>query len=164
MGSVMKEDSLFLRLNGAVLLRQVNQPRQTIDSGLNMRGSYIDTALGSPGFHRAFDMLFFNERGELTEGGRPNVFVNVDGHWWTPPVSSGLLPGVTRSVVLDDPAWSSAERVLARKGLARAHRRFHGLQRVARSIESGNRKPMNQDSALLNYPSSNAAFAWNLHP
>jgi anthranilate/para-aminobenzoate synthase component I len=38
------------------------------------------------------------------------------------------------------------------------------LQRVARSIESENRKPTNQDSALLNYPSSNAPFAWNLHP
>jgi len=38
----------------------------------------------------------------------------------------------------------------------RARRRFHGLQRVARSVESENRKPMNQDSALLNYLSSNA--------
>ncbi len=68
----------------------------------------------------AFDMLFFNERGELTEGGRSNVFVKGDGRWWTPPVSSGLLPGVMRSVVLDDPAWSSAERVLTRKDLERA--------------------------------------------
>jgi para-aminobenzoate synthetase / 4-amino-4-deoxychorismate lyase len=82
----------------------------------------------------AFDVLFFNETGELTESGRSNVFVNVDGHWWTAPVSSGLLPGVKRSVVLDDLAWSSAERVLTRKDLAR--RRFHGLQRVARSIET----------------------------
>jgi anthranilate/para-aminobenzoate synthase component I/branched-subunit amino acid aminotransferase/4-amino-4-deoxychorismate lyase len=68
----------------------------------------------------AFDMLFFNERGELTEGGRSNVFVKVDGCWWTPPVSSGLLPGVMRSVVLEDPAWRSAERVLTRKDLERA--------------------------------------------
>jgi para-aminobenzoate synthetase/4-amino-4-deoxychorismate lyase len=68
----------------------------------------------------AFDMLFFNERGELTEGGRSNVFVNLDGRWWTPPVSSGLLPGVMRSVILNDPAWSSAERVLTRKDLERA--------------------------------------------
>jgi hypothetical protein len=46
----MKEDSLFLRLNGTVLLQQVNQPRQTIDSGLNMRGSDIDTALGQTAY------------------------------------------------------------------------------------------------------------------
>jgi hypothetical protein len=57
MGSVMKEDSLFLRLNGAVLLQQVKQPRQTIGSGLNMRGSDIDTALGSPGFHRPLSQV-----------------------------------------------------------------------------------------------------------
>jgi anthranilate/para-aminobenzoate synthase component I/branched-subunit amino acid aminotransferase/4-amino-4-deoxychorismate lyase len=68
----------------------------------------------------AFDMLFFNERGELTEGGRSNVFVKVDGRWWTPPISSGLLPGVMRSVVLEDPVWGSAERVLTRKDLERA--------------------------------------------
>jgi para-aminobenzoate synthetase/4-amino-4-deoxychorismate lyase len=65
-------------------------------------------------------MLFFNERGELTEGGRSNVFVKIDGGWWTPPVSSGLLPGVMRSLILEDPAWKSAERVLTRKDLERA--------------------------------------------
>lgn len=68
---------------------------------------------------RAFDMLFFNERGELTEGGRSNVFVKLDGHWWTPPVSAGLLPGVMRSVILDDPVWMAAERVLLREDLER---------------------------------------------
>jgi para-aminobenzoate synthetase/4-amino-4-deoxychorismate lyase len=68
----------------------------------------------------AFDMLFFNERGELTEGGRSNVFVKIEGRWWTPPVSSGLLPGVMRSVILEDPAWNSAERVLTRKDLNHA--------------------------------------------
>jgi hypothetical protein len=40
--------------------------------------------------------------------------------------------------------------------LRQSTRTLHGLQRVARSIESENRKPMNQDSALLNYLSSNA--------
>jgi anthranilate/para-aminobenzoate synthase component I/branched-subunit amino acid aminotransferase/4-amino-4-deoxychorismate lyase len=65
----------------------------------------------------AFDMLFFNERGELTEGGRSNVFVKIQGRWWTPPVSSGLLPGVMRSVILEDPAWRGAERLLTQKDL-----------------------------------------------
>jgi para-aminobenzoate synthetase/4-amino-4-deoxychorismate lyase len=30
----------------------------------------------------AFDMLFFNETGELTERGRSNVFVKGDGRRW----------------------------------------------------------------------------------
>ena len=60
----------------------------------------------------AFDMLFFNGEGELTEGGRSSVFVKLDGRWYTPPLRAGLLPGVMRSVVLDDPAWNASERSL----------------------------------------------------
>ena len=62
----------------------------------------------------AFDTLFFNERGELTEGGRSSVFVRVNGKWLTPPLSSGALPGVMRSVLLDDPEWNASEAVITR--------------------------------------------------
>jgi para-aminobenzoate synthetase / 4-amino-4-deoxychorismate lyase len=46
------------------------------------------------------DALFFNERGELTEGAIHNVFVVKDGVWRTPPISSGLLPGTCRGQIL----------------------------------------------------------------
>ncbi|WP_175720801.1 chorismate-binding protein [Burkholderia anthina] len=59
-----------------------------------------------------FDMLFVNERGEVTEGGRSNVFVKLDGAWVTPPLSCGVLPGVMRGVLLDDPAVGAQARVL----------------------------------------------------
>ncbi|SHM88060.1 para-aminobenzoate synthetase / 4-amino-4-deoxychorismate lyase [Duganella sacchari] len=68
----------------------------------------------------AFDTLFFNERGELTEGGRSSVFVRVDGRWLTPPLSSGLLPGVMRGVLLDDPQWNASEAVITRAMLEAA--------------------------------------------
>ncbi|POR56037.1 para-aminobenzoate synthetase/4-amino-4-deoxychorismate lyase [Paraburkholderia eburnea] len=68
----------------------------------------------------AFDMLFFNERGELTEGGRSNVFVKLDGQWWTPPLASGVLPGVMRGVLLDDEALGAKERVLTRRDVLEA--------------------------------------------
>jgi para-aminobenzoate synthetase/4-amino-4-deoxychorismate lyase len=68
----------------------------------------------------AFDMLFFNERGELTEGGRSNVFVKLDGHWLTPPLSAGLLPGIMRQVLLDDPSMQARERTVTRLELMRA--------------------------------------------
>jgi para-aminobenzoate synthetase/4-amino-4-deoxychorismate lyase len=64
-----------------------------------------------------FDTLFFNERGELTEGGRCNVFVRIDGHWFTPPLACGLLPGIMRGVLLAAPAWHAAERVITREML-----------------------------------------------
>ena len=62
----------------------------------------------------AFDTLFFNERGELTEGGRSNVFVKLEGRWWTPPLKSGVLPGIMRGVLLEDTNLQAAERVLTR--------------------------------------------------
>ncbi|WP_175882175.1 bifunctional anthranilate synthase component I family protein/class IV aminotransferase [Burkholderia sp. BCC0044] len=68
----------------------------------------------------AFDMLFVNERGEVTEGGRSNLFVKLDGQWMTPPLSCGVLPGVMRGVLLDDPAFGAVERVVTLDDLARA--------------------------------------------
>jgi len=67
-----------------------------------------------------FDTLFFNERGELTEGGRSNVFVKLDGRWCTPPLACGVLPGVMRGALLADPAWNAVERVVTRAQLRAA--------------------------------------------
>jgi para-aminobenzoate synthetase/4-amino-4-deoxychorismate lyase len=68
----------------------------------------------------AFDTLFFNQRGELTEGGRSSVFVKVDGEWLTPALHCGVLPGVMRSVLLDDPQWHAREAVITRAMLEQA--------------------------------------------
>jgi para-aminobenzoate synthetase / 4-amino-4-deoxychorismate lyase len=46
------------------------------------------------------DALFFNERGELTEGAVHNVFVVKDGIWRTPAIACGLLRGTYRASVL----------------------------------------------------------------
>jgi para-aminobenzoate synthetase/4-amino-4-deoxychorismate lyase len=46
------------------------------------------------------DALFFNERGELTEGAIHNVFVVKNGMWKTPPIHCGLLPGTYRGKFL----------------------------------------------------------------
>ncbi|MES2743194.1 MAG: aminodeoxychorismate synthase component I [Pseudomonadota bacterium] len=67
-----------------------------------------------------FDTLFFNERDELTEGGRSSVFVHHGGHWLTPPLGCGLLPGVMRRVLLDDRAWDAREQVITRRMLLEA--------------------------------------------
>ncbi|KWO55336.1 chorismate-binding protein [Burkholderia territorii] len=67
-----------------------------------------------------FDMLFVNERGEVTEGGRSNLFVKLDGRWVTPPLSSGVLPGVMRGVLLDDRTFGAEERIVTLDDLARA--------------------------------------------
>lgn len=47
-----------------------------------------------------FDLVFLNQRGEVAEGARSNVFVQRDGILLTPPVDSGALPGVLRAELL----------------------------------------------------------------
>ncbi len=79
----------------------------------SVRGRY-DAAWRAAEAQGAFDALFFNERGELTEGGRSNVFVRIGGQWITPPLSCGLLPGVTRAVILQAPAWQAREGIVTR--------------------------------------------------
>jgi para-aminobenzoate synthetase/4-amino-4-deoxychorismate lyase len=68
----------------------------------------------------AFDTLFFNERGELTEGGRTNVFIKLNGQWMTPPLSAGVLPGVMRAQILEDNNWSAIEHTITRADLKTA--------------------------------------------
>ena len=46
------------------------------------------------------EMLFCNERGELTEGARSNVFVQRGGILLTPPLDAGLLPGILRAELI----------------------------------------------------------------
>ncbi|MEP6501898.1 MAG: aminodeoxychorismate synthase component I [Betaproteobacteria bacterium] len=64
-----------------------------------------------------FDTLLWNERGELTEFTRGNVALRIDGRWLTPSLSSGLLPGIARAVLLAD--GTLQEAVLTRDDLAR---------------------------------------------
>ena len=68
----------------------------------------------------AFDSLFFSEGGWLVEGGRSSVFVKLGGRWFTPPVTDGALPGVMRSLLLDDAGFGARERRLTRADLAAA--------------------------------------------
>ena len=44
--------------------------------------------------------MLLNERGEVAEGARSNVFVDCDETLLTPPLSSGCLPGVLRAELL----------------------------------------------------------------
>lgn len=84
------------------------------------RRAYYDAAWRAAEALGAFDVLFCNARGELTEGARSSVFVKLSGRWHTPPLACGLLPGVMRAVILDDPAWAASERRLTRDDLRAA--------------------------------------------
>ncbi|QDZ12214.1 aminodeoxychorismate synthase component I [Devosia ginsengisoli] len=50
--------------------------------------------------HGVDEVVFLNERDELTEGSITSLFVERDGKLLTPPLSSGLLPGTLRAELL----------------------------------------------------------------
>jgi branched-chain amino acid aminotransferase len=49
----------------------------------------------------AFEPIMLNEIGEIAESASANVFLVKDGTLLTPPLDAGILPGVTRHVVLE---------------------------------------------------------------
>ena len=65
------------------------------------------------------EAILVNERGEVVEGTRTNLWVRRDGFWLTPPLSSGSLGGVYRAHMLE--TWKDAsEAVLSVGDLVRA--------------------------------------------
>ncbi len=90
-------------------LRYARLAEDRIDSGDPLRHHktterrLYDVALaGLPADSSIFDVVFLNERSEVAEGARSNVFVERDGLLLTPPLASGCLPGVLRDELLAD--------------------------------------------------------------
>ena len=81
----------------------------------------------------AYEVLFLNERNEIVEAARHNVFVERDGQLLTPPVDAGALPGILRGQLLE--SGRAVERRLTLHDLESAEAIFlgnatRGLQRV----------------------------------
>jgi para-aminobenzoate synthetase/4-amino-4-deoxychorismate lyase len=64
------------------------------------------------------DVILWNERGEATEITIANLAVRLAGRWYTPPLESGLLPGVERARLIE--AGELTERVIPVHELAGA--------------------------------------------
>lgn len=71
------------------------------------------------------EVVYFNERGELTEGSRTNVFVDFgDGSLATPPIDCGLLPGILREELLE--TGRAKEQIIDRDSLKNAKQIYLG--------------------------------------
>ncbi len=87
-----------------------------------------------------FDYIFCNSAGEVTEGCITNVIIYSEGKYMTPPVASGLLPGVLREHLLTEGAHPILEKVLTRQDVISAKALFvcnsvRGLVRVRLQAE-----------------------------
>jgi para-aminobenzoate synthetase/4-amino-4-deoxychorismate lyase len=82
------------------------------------------------------EVLFLNERGELTEGAISTLFVRIDGKLFTPPLSAGALPGVLRRHILaTNPTAQESTLTLADLASAEAiylGNSLRGLRQVTR--------------------------------
>ncbi|MDP2852650.1 MAG: aminodeoxychorismate synthase component I [Smithellaceae bacterium] len=47
-----------------------------------------------------FDVIFRNEKDQITEGAISNIFVRIKDRYFTPPISCGLLPGIGRQIMI----------------------------------------------------------------
>jgi para-aminobenzoate synthetase / 4-amino-4-deoxychorismate lyase len=72
------------------------------------------------------EVVFLNKKGELTEGTRTNIFIEIDGRLFTPALTCGLLPGTLREELLDLPRAAASEAVLTPQDLLTADRIYLG--------------------------------------
>lgn len=78
------------------------------------------------------DVLFLNERSEITEGSFTNVFIKKGDILYTPPKESGLLNGIFRQHLLDDASVPTVEKILFMQDLKSAEQIYlcNSLRRI----------------------------------
>jgi para-aminobenzoate synthetase/4-amino-4-deoxychorismate lyase len=69
-----------------------------------------------------FDVIFLNTKNEVAEGAISNIMIEKDGRLYTPPVASGLLPGIFRQHLLD--IGKASEKRLTMGDLRKADKVF----------------------------------------
>jgi para-aminobenzoate synthetase/4-amino-4-deoxychorismate lyase len=72
--------------------------------------NFYDQARAASG---AFEVLFRDESGYLTEGSFTSLFVERGGKLLTPPLSRGLLPGILRERLIEESRAEEADLIEA---------------------------------------------------
>jgi len=95
------------------------------------------------------EVVFLNKKGELTEGTRTNLFVELDGRLFTPALTCGLLPGTLREELLDLPRAAASEAVLSPQDLLCAERIYLGnsVRGLVRAELSGSEQERSREPA-----------------
>ena len=65
-----------------------------------------------------FDIIFLNEKDEVTEGAITNIYIKKNGIIYTPPVKCGLLNGIMRQVLIK--RYKMKEEIITLKDLKQA--------------------------------------------
>lgn len=88
-------------LHYAVVSRVRNLP-SALDPAMKS-GNYLNNILAMAEARRlgADDAVILNYQGFVTEGTTNNIFAVKDGELWTPPLSVGILAGITRNWIFE---------------------------------------------------------------
>lgn len=84
----------------------------------------FDTAFQDAQEMDCFDLLFCNEKDEVTEGSITSLILYDGNCYLTPPLSSGLLPGVMREKLLADSGVRLREEIITREMVRNAEALF----------------------------------------
>jgi branched-subunit amino acid aminotransferase/4-amino-4-deoxychorismate lyase len=72
------------------------------DDALRLKTTAWNQVVGLGNTYDRNSVLLVNENAHVTETGIANIAIqNSSGHWITPPLSDGLLPGTLRSLLIE---------------------------------------------------------------
>ncbi len=121
-------DALYEKGASAVIVSIRRNPIEALNPAIKA-SNLLNNALATREAYAkgAFEAILLNTRGEVAEGAGSNVFIVKAGRLLTPPLSCGLLAGITRELVLEIAAAVGVpfeERVLSPDDLKSADELF----------------------------------------
>jgi para-aminobenzoate synthetase/4-amino-4-deoxychorismate lyase len=75
-------------------------------------------------YYLYIDSIFSNEKNEITEGCLSNIFILINNEYLTPPIISGLLPGIFRNKLLSKFPQIFKEKKVSIEDLKKAKKIF----------------------------------------
>ncbi len=121
-------EALYEKGGAAVIVSIRRNPIEALNPAIKA-SNLLNNALATREAYAkgAFEAILLNTRGEVAEGAGSNVFIVKSGRLLTPPLSCGLLEGITRELTLEVAKATSVpaeERVLYPKDLQTADELF----------------------------------------
>jgi len=100
-GTYLGEEGLLHGVRGKVSSWQ-RMGANMIPTGAKAAGLYINSSLAKVEVLKAGyeEAIMLNEHGRVAEGSGENVFIVKDGVLMTPPLSEGVLQGITRDTII----------------------------------------------------------------
>ena len=111
----------------------------------------------------AYEALMLNPKGEVCEGSMSNVFVVTDATIATPPISAGILEGITRELVVSivrEGGFDLEEQNSASRRASRRRRGFHHrVVPTSRSHRESRRATHSRRPSRTRYPKTHLSLS-----